>query len=151
MENENSVKKSSENRLLAAIAHATVITQGLGILISIIIYRHLRDRAPEQAFQALQAAAFQLVALLAVIISWIVWTFFYFLSFIPMMNLGPTDAPPPIFWIALASMIIPLLIMIFFVIYGLVGGVRALSGKPFKYPLIGNWLEESAFWKESTL
>lgn len=153
MENPINSEKSraGEDRLLAAIAHASAITQGLGILIAVVIYRYHRERSPETAFQALQAAVYQLASLLIVIVLWVIWFIFYMLTFIPLMNIGPNDAPPPIFWIGLISMIIPLLVMGFFSFYGLIGAAKTFQGKPFRYAFIGSWLETSRLWEEEML
>lgn len=143
MEERSRVTDENESRLLAGIAHATAITQGIGILVAIIIYRHLREKSPRYAFQALQSAAYQLFSLGVVILSWMLWFVFYLLSFIPMMDLGPSDAPPPIFWVALGSMLIPFFIMVVLSIYGLVGAVKTWRGKEFSYALIGRLVEKN--------
>ena len=51
-----------------------------------------------------------------------------------------------IFWIALGSMVIPLIFMVIIGIYGLWGGFRTWQGKDFRYLFLGKWLEKSGLW-----
>lgn len=139
--------RTTENRLLAALAHGAVITQGLGLLAGVIVYVNQREKSRWAAFQALQAAVYQLITLLVTIGIWIVWTIFYIMSFIPLIQLPEGDAPPPIFWIGIGSMVIPLAIMLLFGLYGLWGALKTWQGKDFRYAIIGGWLERSGLWK----
>jgi len=147
MDQEN---KSVENRLLAALAHGSVVTQGIGILAGVVIYITQRDKSRYTAFQALQAAVFQLISLIILIGMWLLWGVFYGLSVIPLTmqaEKNPDAAPPVIVWISLASMVIPLIYMILVGLYGLWGGIRTWQGKDFRYLIIGRWLEKSQLWK----
>lgn len=137
---------STEERLLAAISHALAVTQGIGILVGILVYITQREKQRFAAFQALQAAVYQIVTLIAVIGVWFCWGVFYALSFIPIMQMTDQDAPPPIFWISLGSMVIPFALMIAVGLYGL-WGVRTWQGRDFRYIGVGSWLERSGLWK----
>jgi len=150
MEQEN---KSTENRLLAALAHGSVVTQGLGILVGVVVYTTQREKSRYAAFQGLQAAVFQLVNLIIVIGMWVVWGVFYGLSIISLIKLeetNPEAAPPAIFWIAMISMVIPLIYMVLVGLYGLWGALCTWKGKDFRYLIIGGWLEKSGLWKEDS-
>jgi len=139
-------ERSAENRLLAALAHGSVVTQGLGILVGVVVYTRQRDRSRYAAFQGLQAAVCQFVNLIITIGLWTVWGLLYGLSMIPLIaqaQSNPDAAPPAIFWIALISMVIPLLYMLAVGLYGLWGAVRTWQGRDFKVLLIGAWLERS--------
>lgn len=140
---------TTENRLLAALAHAAIITQGLGLLAGVIVYVTQRDKSRWAAFQAVQAAVYQLITLLVAIGLWIVWGVFYALSFIPMIQEPAryNNAPPPLFFIGLGSMVIPLLYMLVIGLYGLWGALQTWQGKDFRYVVIGPWLERSGLWK----
>jgi uncharacterized membrane protein len=141
---EQAQELSTENRLLAALAHGSIVAQGLGLIAGILIYINQREKSPYVAFQALQAAIYQLISLIIVIASWLAWTGFYMLSFIPIIqNVDKySDAPPPIFWIGMGSMVIPFAIMTVIGLYGLWGAIRVFQGKDFRYILIGRWLEQ---------
>jgi uncharacterized membrane protein len=141
---------TTENRLLAALAHGLIVANGLGSVAGMIIYVNQREKSKFVAFQALQAAVYQVISLVAVIAMWVVWTIFYVLTLIPLMRFPERyeDAPPPIFWIGLASMIIPMLIMAVIGLYGLWGAVQTWRGKDFRYAGIGGWLERSGLWNK---
>ena len=150
MKQEN---KSTENRLLAALAHGSVVTQGLGILVGVVVYITQREKSHYAAFQGLQAAVYQLVNLIIVIGMWVVWGIFYGLSILSLIKLeetNPDAAPPAIFWIAMISSVIPLIYMVLVGLYGLWGALRSWQGKDFRYLIIGNWLEKSGLWKEDS-
>lgn len=141
---EQTQELSTENRLLAALAHGSIVAQGLGLIVGIFIYINQREKSAYVAFQALQAAVYQFISLIIVVGSWIAWTVFYMLSFIPMIQ-NPeqfSDAPPPIFWIGMGSMVIPFAIMAVVGVYGLWGAIRVFQGKDFRYLLLGRWLEK---------
>ncbi len=91
MEQESKIEHSTEARLLAALAHASVMLQGIGLLVGVVVYVNQREKSVYAAFQGLQAAVYQLVAIIIVINAWLAWTIFYFLTFILCSNsLKPT-------------------------------------------------------------
>lgn len=146
---EPKVQHSLEARLLAALSHASVMLQGLGLITGVVVYFNQREKDRFAAFQALQAAVYQAFALVAVIGSWILWTIFYVISLIPLMSMteSSAEAPPPLFWAGLFSMLIPLIIMLVFGLYGLIGAWATWQGRDFRYPILGPWLEKSGFFK----
>jgi uncharacterized protein len=149
MEQEN-----SENRLLAAITHFSIVAQGIGVLVGVFIYVTQREKSRYVAFQALQAAIFQLINLVITIALWLLWGVLYGLSMIPLImqaEANPDAAPPAIFWISMILMVVPLFYMVITGLYGLWGGLRTWQGKDFKYLLIGSWLEKRGFWKTESL
>ena len=142
--------RSSENRLLAALAHGSVVAQGIGILVGVFIYMTQREKSRWVAFQALQAAVFQLLNLIIIIFMWFFWGACYGLSMIPLIaqaEANPDAAPPAIFWISLGSLVVPLIYMAIVGLYGLWGGLRSWQGKDFRYLFLGNWLEKSGVWQ----
>jgi uncharacterized membrane protein len=140
---------STENRLLAALAHGSVIVQGIGIIVGVLVYINQREKSRFTAFQALQAAIYQMVGLILVIGLWMAWTACYMLSMIPLisvMNAHPNAPPPPLFFVGLGSMVIPFIVMVIVWLYGLWAAVRVWGGHDFRYALIGRWLERSGLW-----
>jgi uncharacterized Tic20 family protein len=138
---------STENRLLAALAHGSVIVQGIGIIVGVLVYINQREKSRFAAFQALQAAVFQLFALILIIGLWVVWTFCYMLSLIPLIGMADSaSAPPPLFYVGLGSMAIPFAVMLILWLYGLWAALRVWQGHDFRYALIGGWLERSGLW-----
>ena len=145
--------RSTENRLLAALAHASIIVMGVGILVGVVVYTSQREKSHYTALQGLQAAVYQLIQLGIIAGMWIVWTILYVLSLIPLIvqaEANPNADPPAWFWIGLISMVIPLFYMVVVSLYGLWGALRTWQGKDFRYFLIGSWLERSSLWKADT-
>lgn len=130
---------TQEERLLAGLAHASLVAGAIGPAVGIVIYLTRKEQSAFAARQALQAALYQLVGFVVFIAAWSCWGVFYALSFIPLIA-DPEryeDAPPPIFWVALGSMIIPLIVMALWGLYGLYGAVRVWQGVDFRYALLG--------------
>lgn len=132
-------ERNQEERVLAALAHVAIITGAIAPVAGIVIYLTQKEKSAYAAGQALQAAVYQLVGLLVIIIAWSCWGFFYALTFIPLITNADQyqDAPPPIFWVGLGSMIIPFVVMGLWGLYGLYGGLRAWQGADFRYAVVG--------------
>lgn len=142
--------KSSEDRLLAALAHGSIVIQGVGILVGIFLYLTRREKSRFVAFQGLQAAMFQFVNFAVIIFALIAITVLQLLSVVPLImqaETNPDAAPPAIFWISLLLMILPLVHMLVVWVVGLWAALRTWQGADFRYPLLGSWLERSAFWQ----
>jgi uncharacterized Tic20 family protein len=145
--------KTYENRLLAALAHGSVVAQGIGILVGVLVYITQRDKSRFAAFQALQAAVFQLISLVVTVVLWLFWGACYGLSMVPLivqMDANPEAAPPAIFWVSMLGMMIPLFYMVLVGLYGLWGAWRTWQGKDFRYFLVGSWLEKSGLWNRES-
>jgi len=140
-----STNPSREERLMASIAHASVVIFGPGILVGVLIWLTQKDKAPFASKQGLQATVYQLLGMIVIMALWIVWGIFYALTWIPIMqNLEQFEAaPPPIFWIGLASMVVPLIVMLAWALYGLWGALKSLRGHDFSYVLMGKLLTSS--------
>jgi uncharacterized Tic20 family protein len=137
--------KSTENRLLGAIAHGSVVAQGIGILVGVIVYITQRDKSRYAAFQGLQAAVYQLANFIIIMGMWVVWGVIMTLILIQEdKNPDPNAAVTAIFTF---SMVIPIIYSVFVALYGFWGALRTWQGKDFKYLIIGGWLEKSGIWK----
>ncbi len=143
-------KPNAESRVLAALAHGSVVATGLGVLVGVMVYLNQRGKSLYAAFQALQAAVYQGLSLVIIGAVWMLWGIFYALTFIPLIQHPELyeDAPPPIFWIGLGSLLIPLVVMFVIVLIGLWGAVRTLQGKEFRYPVVGRLLERAGLWSD---
>ena len=134
---------SQEERLLAALAHAAIITGMIAPIAGLLIYITQKEKSAYAARQGMQAAIYQLLGLLVMILAWSCWGIFYTISLIPLMVNADQyhDAPPPIFWIGMGSMICPFIVMALWGLYGLWGAVRAWTGADFRYFVIGQMVE----------
>ena len=128
---------------MASIAHASVIVFGPGILIGILIWLTQKEKSSYASYQGLQAAVYQLIGMIVIMAMWLIWGIFYALTWIPIIQDMEKfeDAPPPIFWIGLASMIVPFLVMFLWAIYGFWGALRTFQGRDFRYAILGKLLQ----------
>jgi uncharacterized Tic20 family protein len=136
---------TKEERLMAAISHAAAVISGPGILVGVVIWLTQREKSQYAARQGMQAAVYQLLGFFGTVILWFLWGFFYFLTFIPII-VNPDqyqDAPPPIFWVGMGSMVIPFAFMVIWALYGLWGAIRCMQGQDFNYVFIGKHLKVS--------
>jgi uncharacterized Tic20 family protein len=131
---------STEERLMAAVAHASVIVFGTGILVGVIIWITQKEKNPYASWQGLQATVYQLIGMIVVMALWVLWGIFYAITFIPIMQYPEiySDAPPTIFWVGTASMVIPLFVMFIWMLYGLWGAFKTFRGQDFRYVIIGS-------------
>ena len=137
-----STNPSSEERLMAAISHAAVVVFGPGILVGVFIWLTQKEKTVYASKQGLQAAIFQLIGMILTMAMWVLWGIFYALTWIPFVS-NPElldEPPPPIFWIGMISMVVPLLVMLAWSLYGLWGALQAFRGQDFRYILIGKLL-----------
>lgn len=133
---------NKEDHLMAALAHGMIVTNWFGILGAAVIWTLNRDKSRYVAFQAAQAAIYQIITFFLMVGCWVCWTFGYIGSLVPIMaNPNAYPEPPASFWLGMASMVIPFAFMGLYVLYGIWGAVRAFQGKHFRYILIGRWLE----------
>ncbi|NPV06550.1 MAG: DUF4870 domain-containing protein [Anaerolineae bacterium] len=130
-----------DERLLAALAHALILINFVGAVGAAVIFALNRERSRYVAFQAAQAAVYQLAGFLLTVGCWVCWTVGYLGSLVPLMaDPSAYPEPPWFFWAGMASMVLPLAFMGLLWLYGLWGAVQAFRGRPFRYLLIGPWL-----------
>ena len=142
---------TQDERLTAALAHASVVlgifTSGFGgIITALVIWLVQKDKSRYIAFQALQSVVYQTAATILMLLSWCCWFVVYMaLIFVPLAaNPGAYDVNPPAgLWVGLFLMVVPFAVWGIFVLYGLWGAARTLSGHEFKYVIVGRWLEDN--------
>jgi len=143
---ESSVSTQDE-RVLAAVAHATIIFSAAGLIGPLVIWGTQREKSPFLAFQALQAAAYQFLLLLAGLLAGAL----YMCSFlsVPLSALlsSPLDEgvavcfPFLTFSCTCGVLFLLMLAWLAYVGYGLFGAASVLQGKDFRYVWLGPWLE----------
>jgi len=132
-------KPLTEERLLAAIAHGSVVVTGIGILVGMVIFLTQREKSQFASRQGIQAAIYQLLGFILLTALWVLWGILYAFTFIPIIR-NPNlyqDGPPLFFWVSLATMVIPLIFMVLWGLYGLWGALQCWRGRDFNYILIG--------------
>lgn len=159
---------TQDDRIMAAVGHATVVWPMLGIIAPLIVWATQREKSPFVAFQALQAAVYHMTLILAGLICGICYLFTYFGAIVGVLGIPfgmlltmPSEAtqaeelsPGALVAIVLAflAMLVFYLLMfslaglglvawVAYVAYGLYGAVASLQGKDFRYLIIGPRLE----------
>ena len=138
---------NQEIRLLAAIAHASVLFPNIGFVVPIGIYLTQKKKSSYLGFQSLQALIWQIVML---VYSMLTSACMVGSIFIPVLL---TTALQNERFIGLFSdsIFIAVMISVFlmtfgnlaFVIYGIIGAVMTYQGKEFRYVFVGSRIEKS--------
>ena len=136
-------RPTQDERLLAALSHGSVVLFGMGAVAAIVIWATQKDKSRYAAFQALQAAVYQLAGLVVVMLAWCCWGGLYLASMFPLMTMAEQNASevPWFFLVSLFLMVVPLGLMGLWVLGGMWGVVRTLQGREFCYLVIGDRLE----------
>ena len=140
MTNLDSQAPNQDERVMAALSHASALLPMMGVIAPIIIWVTQREKSKYVAFQSLQALAYQLSMIVAYFVGMGCYMLFFFGMFITLpfaSSSGSSHNIDPIFGL---GFLIPFLIMgvvfiggFIFVIYGVFGAIKAFQGKPFKY------------------
>jgi uncharacterized Tic20 family protein len=146
-----------DERILAALAHASVVLPFWGLIGAIVIWATQREKSRFVSFQALQGVVYQLSLILLGLLGGACYMCFFFGMFltIPVGIFAMEGISDPNAAEGLTAMLIvfvttflPFCVMgIFilvgaaFVLYGLYGAVRVLQGNDFRYTIIGPRLE----------
>jgi uncharacterized Tic20 family protein len=133
---------TQDERIMAALAHGSVVVFGMGIIAAVVVWATQKDDSRYVAFQALQAAAYQILGFAIFVVGMCGWMALYFVSFIPLMvavEQGSSE-PPVLFVLSLFLMLIPFALMGLWILGGVWGVVRTLQGREFSYLLVGKWL-----------
>jgi len=69
----NETKPSTDERVTAALAHGVGIAYGLGAVGAVVMWLLQKEKSKYVAFQALQAAVYQLAGILVQLIGWGCW------------------------------------------------------------------------------
>lgn len=163
-----STEMTQDEKIMAAVGHATIIWPLMGIIAPFVIWATQKDKSSFVAFQALQAAVYHIT----LILGGLVWGLCLFCSYFGMFMAGmgmplsmfftmPLEGPNPeelppgavvgivvgfmamfVFYLLIfALLILMLLLWAAYIAYGLYGAVASLRGKDFRYVLIGSRLE----------
>ncbi len=142
-----------DERILAALAHITILIPLMGVIAPILIWITQKDKSRYVGFQALQAVVFQLVLVLAWFLGMGCYMASIFISIIGTAGFGagnpssaPTSTPGEVFgviWVLIPFCIFGVIILagLAFVIYGIIAALQALRGNTFRYALIGDRVE----------
>jgi len=153
-----SAATTQDERILAALAHASVILPFWGLIGAIVVWVTQREKSRFVNFQALQGATYQLCL---IVLSFVgggcfMVAFFGIGLLMPVGMLAMGDLSDPnaaggviAILIAILTTFLPFCLMgLFFLVaaacvcYGLYGAVLVLQGNDFRYAIIGPRLEQ---------
>jgi uncharacterized Tic20 family protein len=138
---------TQDERVMAAVAHATIIFSAVGLIGPLIIWGTQREKSPFLAFQALQAAAYQFLLLLCGLVAGAL----YMCSFLSVPGIAllsvPFDEGATIclpflgFSCTFGILFLLMLAWLAYVGYGLFAALSVLQGTDFRYAFLGPRLE----------
>ncbi len=142
----SSSEVSSDERIIAALAHGTALLFGWGIVVAAILWAAQRRKSAFVAFHALQALGYQLCQT----IFWVVWACgLGVLLFGATIGLGAaipeSSSDIGVIIAVLPQMLFMLGFMFGFVVYllpAIIGAAMILARRDFYYPLLGHWMRK---------
>lgn len=147
-EEKSSQMSPQDERVMAGISHISALIPMMGLFAPIIIWVTQKDKSEYVAFQSLQALAYQLSMIVAYFIGMGCYMFSFFGMFVAIPMLPQDGSPDPVSPFAFIPMFLPFIVMgvlflfgFILIAYAIIGAVQAFQGKPFRYLLIGGWVE----------
>lgn len=134
---------SSDEKILAALAHSSVFLMFLGPVVPAILWASQRKKSKFVSFHALQAMGYQAFYFWLSIVLWLL-VMLFFICLIPAFGIFIESSRDPAMVPFLFQLPIFLLVFGFlglFFVLGLAGGISCLLGHDFRYPILGKWLE----------
>jgi uncharacterized Tic20 family protein len=139
---------TQDERIMAALAHVTVIWPTLGMIAPIVIWGTQREKSPFVRFQALQAAAYQFILILGGLVAGVCYVCSFFSIPLTAVFTIPFEEEAvglcvPFFTFSCTFGLLFLLMLFWlaYIGYGIFGAVSALQGQDFRYVFLGSWLE----------
>mgnify|MGYP001765691160 FL=1 len=136
---------TSEERLLAALAHGSMILSFFGPIVPALVWTFQRRKSPYVAFHALQAVGYQMLTFWVGMTAYLIFMLLFMLIAMPLMVLADLDNSGS----GMTPLIFEGVIFLFmfgfmgvYTLFGIVGAVFSLLDKDFKYPILGKWLEK---------
>jgi uncharacterized Tic20 family protein len=143
---ESSVSTQDE-RVLAAVAHATIVFSAAGLIGPLVIWGTQREKSPFLAFQALQAAAYQFLLLIAGLLAAVLYMCTFLCVPLSALLSTPLDEGAAVcfpfltFSCTCGVLFLLMLAYLAYMGYGLFGAASVLQGTDFRYVWLGTWLE----------
>jgi uncharacterized Tic20 family protein len=144
---EKASMSTQDERVMAAIAHATIVFSAVGFIGPLVIWGTQREKSKFLGFQALQAAAYQFILLLGGLLAGALYMCSFFgvpisgLFFAPFDEGAGLCLPFMTFSCTFGILFLIMLAWLAYVGYGLFGAVSVLQGRDFRYALLGPRLE----------
>ncbi len=135
---------TSDERLLAALAHGSVIFSFFGPIVPALVWAFQRRKSPYVAFHALQAIGYQMLTFWVGMAAYLLFILAFMLVAIPLMGLAASNSDFEVTPFILQGFMMFFLFgfMGLYMLFGIVGAVLCLLDKDFKYPILGKRLEK---------
>jgi uncharacterized Tic20 family protein len=144
---------TSDEKVFAALAHASVLLSFLGPIGATIVWVIQRNKSKYVRYHALQAMGYQALAF------WI-WLIGMFIVMFGVMGISiaitiaasESSAVPPEAMFVIQPIIMLTIFGMWGVMFliGFIGAVFCMLGKDFRYPILGNWLQHKLFNEQNT-
>ncbi len=131
-------------RIVSAFAHASILFPGIGIFVPLILWSYRKTYSHFVRNQALQALIFQLlqwiwIQLIALIVFLAV---FVYASILAASHLTPEVYSSRMLTAIIVSSIVVAICWFIYLFFGVIGAVVCLSGRNYRYPWLGRWIDE---------
>lgn len=144
---------TSDEKVFAALAHASVLLSFLGPIGATIVWVIQRNKSKYVRYHALQAMGYQALAFWVWLISMFVVMFGVMgISIAITIATSESSVVPPeaMFFIQPVIMLIIFGMWGVMFLIGFIGAVFCMLGKDFRYPILGNWLQHKLFNEQNT-
>jgi uncharacterized Tic20 family protein len=140
---ESYVTPTQEEKLLAALAHGSILVPTWGLIIAAVVWITQRGKSVFVERQARQATTWQVAQLALSMVVGVLAFATAMLGFVLAAVGGTLDGPePPLFLFFYFPLIAVLMLGLFsFIAAGIWAAVRSLQGRDFVYPLVGARVE----------
>lgn len=139
---------TQDERVMAGLAHLSALIPMMGLVAPVIIWVTQKENSKYVAFQSLQALAYQISMMIAYFISWACYGVSFFSIFFTIPFAATPGSAEQVSPLAIIPALFPFLVfgLIFFsgfamIAYAIFGAVRTFQGKPFRYLMVGNWVD----------
>jgi uncharacterized protein len=149
MSTETPSTTTQDERVLAALSHASALIPTMGILAPIIIWATQKDKSRFVYIQSLQAIAYHIAMILCFVLGMGCYMLSFFGNFFGLFASAATNSTPgPVFF---AGFLLPFVVfgLIFvgwfaLIIYAIVAAVLTFQGRDFRYIIIGRIIDNFA-------
>jgi uncharacterized Tic20 family protein len=145
-------KPTSDEKVLAALAHASIIFAIFGPIGPALIWVNQRNKSKYVRYHALQAMGYQVFSFWAYLIGVLLIMFGVIGLTMIFAFMSSDSSNPPIFPFLMQPFIVLGIFGLFgiFFLYGFAGAVFCMMGNDFSYLFIGNWLKKKLFNEQVT-
>lgn len=136
---------TSDEKLMAALAHGSILLAFLGPIVPAIVWMSQRKKSKYVSFHALQAMGYQALMFWLWIVVGTLIMLFAMCLLVPLAMFVMENSNNP----GVAPFVVQIFMFLFifgfmglFFLTGIAGAIFCLTGREFRYPLLGKWLEK---------